>query len=136
MIAAVAVCVLLGVCFLKNPVRDYARGEKVNLELYRTEHIGDAVAVSKIVQNLSYPKGYNYSSIELQTDTEPYELIVFLKENGNASSEEFEQCAINAFRLIGNMGLLIFSDAETKKTIASFERTVYEEKGKKSGWNF
>lgn len=36
-----------------------------------------AVAVSKIAQNLSYPKGYSYSSIELQTDTEPYELIVF-----------------------------------------------------------
>lgn len=130
-VAAVVVCVLLGVCFLTNPVRDYAGSEKDNLEQYRTEYIGDAAAVSKIAQNLSYPKGYSYSSIELQTDTEPYELIIFLKENGSAAPEEFEQCAINAFRLIGNMGRLTFSDAETKKTIASFERTVYEEKGKK-----
>lgn len=129
--AAVVICVLLGVCFLTNPVRNYAEGKKENPEQYRIEYIGDATAVSKIAQNLSYPKGYSYSFIELQTDTEPYELIVFLKENGSAAPEEFEQCAINAFRLIGNMEFLTFSDAETKKTIASFERTVYEEKGKK-----
>ena len=52
-----------------------------DIEQYRTDYIGDAPKVSSIAQLLSYPKDFRYSSIELKTQTKPYELIVYLTGN-------------------------------------------------------
>lgn len=99
----------------------------VDLEQYRTDYIGDAPKVSNIAQLLPYPKDYRYSSIELQTRTEPYELIVYLNGKDKVQQEDFESCATTAFNLIGNMGIISFREAESEETIASFTRLDYEE---------
>ena len=99
----------------------------VDLEQYRTEYIGDAINVSAIAQHLPYPSGYSYSSIELQTSTEPYELIIYLNGEDNVQEKELKHCATTAFNLIGNMGIISFRNADSKSVIASFDRISYED---------
>ncbi len=124
-VVALVLCVIVAICFLTNPKKS---GEKENdLEQYRTEYIGDAAKVSAIVQRLPYPEGYEYSSIELQTEEEPYELIVFLEGESEGNMEE---CADIAFDLIENMGRITFKHADSVENIASYlreERTSGEE---------
>lgn len=96
---------------------------ETNLEKYRTDYIGDAPAVSQIAQQLPYPEDYAYSSIELQTPEEPYELIVYLSGETEVQQEAFEDCAASAFDLIGNMGVITFCQADTGEILASFSRT-------------
>ncbi len=93
-----------------------------DLGQYRTEYIGDATRVDQIAQLLPYPKDYRYSSIRLQTDTEPYELTVFVTGKDHVQREDFEGCAAAAFDLIGNMGVISFGRAGTDDMIASFTR--------------
>lgn len=93
-----------------------------DIEQYRTDYIGDATKVSQIAQLLPYPKDYRYSSIELQTQMEPYELIVYLTGKDSVQKEDFERCAATAFDLIGNMGVITFCEGESDKKIASFTR--------------
>ncbi len=93
---------------------------------YRTDYIGDASKVSQIAQRLPYPEDYRYSSIELQTQAEPYELIVYLTGMDSVQEESFESCAATAFELIGNMGAITFCGAESGETIASFLRMDLE----------
>ncbi len=97
---------------------------QIDLAQYRTAYLGDAPKVSQIAQLLPYPKDYHYASIELQTNTEPYELIVFLSGKEYVQKEDFEHCAATAFDLIGNMGVISFRKAETNETIASFTRNT------------
>lgn len=92
---------------------------------YRTEYIGDAAAVSKIAQSLPYPGGYAYSSIKLQTEHEPYELMVYLTGGGSGDEADFESCAAMAFDCIGNMGKISFHGMEGE--IAAFTREGYEQ---------
>lgn len=95
---------------------------ETDLEQYRTDYIGNAPAVSRIAQLLPYPEDYAYSSIELQTAEEPYELIVYLSGGTEAEQEAFEDCADTAFDLIGNMGVITFCQADTGESLASFSR--------------
>ena len=91
------------------------------LEEYRTDYLGDAPNVSAIAQRLPYPGDYTYSSIELQTSTKPYELIIYLNGNEDVSSEDFKECADIAFDLIGNMDMITFIDAKTENRLASYD---------------
>lgn len=96
---------------------------KDKLAEYQTDYIGDAPSVAAIAQRLPYPGGYTYSSVELQTTTEPYELMIYLDGSMNVSSEDFNYCADIAFDLIGNMGIISFCDTESEAMIASFNRS-------------
>lgn len=51
----------------------------------RTRYIGDNSKVSQIAENLPYPESIKYDHIEIQSETEPYELKVFVK-NDNKNS--------------------------------------------------
>ena len=107
-IAAVLACAAVAVCFLTDPIDETDEmdpGVIAELEQYRTEWIGDAPKVSHIAQLLPYPKDYHYSSLELQTREEPYELIVYLNGTDPVQQEDFVNCAAIAFDLIGNMGM-------------------------------
>ncbi len=131
-LAATIACAAVAVCFLTDPAdrtQQTDLQDATDLTRYRTEYIGDAPKVSHIAQLLPYPKDYRYSSIELQTRTEPYELIVALRGEGVVQREDFQNCAATAFDLIGNMGIISFRDAETEEMIASFTRADVEEKG-------
>lgn len=95
-----------------------------DLSQYKTEYVGDAPNVVNIVNKQDYPEGYSYDSIEIQSETEPYGLTVFLKEEPSASKIE-DELQINAdmtFDLIGNLGTLEYREVDSKELIAAYER--------------
>ena len=56
-----------------------------------------------------YPEGYSYDSIEIQFETEPYGLTVFLKDEPSAVKLE-DELQVNAdmtLDLIGNLGTMV-----------------------------
>jgi len=65
-----------------------------------------------------------YDSIEIQSETEPYELTVFLKVEPSASElkDELQVNADMTFDLIGNLGVLDYKIADSKEIIASYKR--------------
>lgn len=98
--------------------------EVPDLTEYKTEYVGDAPNVVNIVEQQNYPKGYEYESIEIQSEKEPYELTVFLKADTSASEIE-DELQVNAdmtFELIGNLGILSYRDSDSQEIIASYER--------------
>ena len=83
-----------------------------DIEKFRTENVGNAPKVAQIARRLPYPDGLSYVSIKLWTETEPYGMDVYLKNQGGRSLEEtaaeFPKCADMAFDLIENLGSLRF----------------------------
>ncbi|WP_448862423.1 DUF4825 domain-containing protein [Dorea sp.] len=95
-----------------------------DLSQYKTDYVGNSSNVINIVSRQDYPEGYTYDSIEIQSETEPYGLTVFLKSNPSASTLE-DELQVNAditFDLIGNLGTLDYRTADSKEIIASYER--------------
>ena len=94
-------------------------------EQYSTPYVGDNSKVIGVVSNLSYPQGYSYESIEIQSSTEPYGLTVYLTvgETADAVSEtDLQEDADKTFELIGNLGTLEYKNSQTKELLASFSR--------------
>ena len=95
-----------------------------DLSQYKTDYVGDSSNVINIVSGQEYPEGYSYDSIEIQSETEPYGLTVFLKDEPPASRIE-DELQVNAdmtFDLIGNLETLDYRIADSKEIIASYER--------------
>ena len=91
---------------------------------YKTDYVGDSSNVIKIVSGQEYPEGYSYDSIEIQSETEPYGLTVFLKDESSAVKLE-DELQVNAdmtFDLIGNLGTIDYKTADSKEIITSYER--------------
>ncbi len=82
----------------------------VDLEQFRTDYIGDNSKVVGIASNQTYPEGYSYDSVELQTSEYPYELKVFLNKDASAKTlyNELDENAKEAFDLIGSMDMLTY----------------------------
>ena len=98
--------------------------EVPDLSQYKTDYVGDSSNVINIVSGQEYPEGYSYDSIEIQSETEPYGLTVFLKDEPSASKLE-DELQVNAditFDLIGNLETLDYKIADSKEIIASYER--------------
>ena len=90
----------------------------------KTDYVGDSSNVINIVSGQEYPAGYSYDSIEIQSETEPYGLTVFLKDEPSAAKLE-DELQVNAdmtFDLIGNLGTIDYKTADSKEIIASYER--------------
>lgn len=104
--------------------------EAIDREQYYTPYIGDGPKVSAIAQILPYPAGYTYSSIALQTDTQPYGLTVYLEGKGTELEKYFENCAVEAFDLIGNLDIVSFCKEGDETPMATFARTDYEKQAK------
>ena len=88
------------------------------------DYVGDSSNVINIVSSQEYPEGYSYDSIEIQSETEPYGLTVFLKDEPSAVKLE-DELQVNAdmtFDLIGNLGTIDYKTADSKEIIASYER--------------
>ena len=95
-----------------------------DLSQYKTDYVGDSSKVINIVSGQEYPEGYSYDSIEIQSETEPYALTVFLKDEPSAANLE-DELQVNAdmtFDLIGNLGTIDYKTADSKEIIASYER--------------
>ena len=111
----------ISACARKETVTLY---ETPDLSQYKTDYVGDSSNVINIVSGQDYPDGYSYDSIEIQSETEPYGLTVYLKAEPSASMPE-DALQVNAdttFELIGNLGTLDYKIADSKETIASYER--------------
>ena len=95
-----------------------------DLSQYKTEYVGDSSNVIKIVSGQDYPEGYAYDSIEIQSETEPYGLTVFLKDEPSAVKleDELQANADMTFDLIGNLGTIDYKTADSKEIIATYER--------------
>ena len=91
-----------------------------DLSQYKTDYVGDSSNVINIVSGQEYPAGYSYDSIEIQSETEPYGLTVFLKDEPSAAKLE-DELQVNAdmtFDLIGNLGTIDYKTADSKEIIA------------------
>ena len=98
--------------------------ETPDLSQYKTDYVGNSWNVINIVSGQDYPEGYTYDSIEIQSETEPYGLTVFLKDEPSAVKLE-DELQVNAdmtFDLIGNLGTIDYKTADSKEIIASYER--------------
>ena len=95
-----------------------------DLSQYKTDYVGDSSNVINIVSGQEYPAGYSYDSIEIQSETEPYGLTVFLKDESSAAKleDELQVNAYMTFDLIGNLGTIDYKTADSKEIIASYER--------------
>ena len=94
-----------------------------DLSQYKTDYVGDSSNVINIVSSQEYPEGYSYDSIEIQSETEPYGLTVFLKDEPFAVKLE-DELQVNAdmtFDLIGNLGTIDYKTADSKEIIASYD---------------
>ena len=74
MIFAIVLVLSLSAC--GKPDEGY---KNYDLSQYKTDYVGDAPNVVNIVSHQEYPKEYSYNSIEIQSETEPFGLTVFLK---------------------------------------------------------
>ena len=115
-------------CRINNADFGVRKKEKLyeipDLSQYKTDYIGDSSNVINIVSGQEYPEGYSYDSIEIQSETEPYGLTVFLKDEPSAVKLE-DELQVNAdmtFDLIGNLGTIDYKTADSKEIIASYER--------------
>ena len=98
--------------------------EVPDLSQYKTDYVGDSSNVINIVSGQEYPEGYSYDSIQIQSETKPYGLTVFLKVEPSAVKIE-DELQVNAdmtFDLIGNLETLDYKIADSKEIIASYER--------------
>ena len=118
-ILAIMLAVLLSACGKNDEgYKNY------DLSQYKTDYVGDAPNVVNIVSHQEYPKEYSYDSIEIQSETEPFGLTVFLKGDSSiAKIEDRLQSNANiTFDLIGNLGTITYKNADSKEIIASYER--------------
>ena len=118
MLVAVSI-ILISTCGKKEKLYEIP-----DLSQYKTDYVGDSSNVINIVSGQEYPEGYSYDSIEIQSETEPYGLTVFLKDEPPAVKLE-DELQVNAdmtFDLIGNLGTIDYKTADSKEIIASYER--------------
>lgn len=73
-----------------------------------TDYVGDAPVVVAIASRLPYPDACRYDHIEIQSETEPYGLTVFLNGDSTTDVEGLKNCADTAFESIGNLGSITF----------------------------
>lgn len=98
--------------------------ETPDLSQYKTDYVGDTSSVISIASGQQYPDRYSYDSIEIQSETEPYGLTIFLKAEPSASKlkDELRVNADMTFDLIGNLEILDYKMADSKEIIASYKR--------------
>ena len=94
------------------------------LNQYRTEYVGDNTKVIQITSKQSYPTGYSYDHIAIESKEEPYGLTVYLtvEEADEDSKKKLEENADVTFELIGNLESIKYIDARTADEIASFTK--------------
>ena len=122
--AIAIILIVLSVMSISACGRKEEMYEVPDLSQYKTDYVGDSSKVIKIVSSQDYPEGYAYDSIEIQSESEPYGLTVFLKVDPSASKLE-DELQVNAdmtFDLISNLGTLDYKIADSKEIIASYER--------------
>ena len=116
--SVIMIALLTTACGSNSDAKDIS-----DLQQYKTDYVGDSPNVVNIVSHQDYPKGYTYDHIEIQSEAEPYGLMVYLKvgQKDSKIEEQLQANADTAFDLIGNLGVLEYLDADSEEIIASFE---------------
>ena len=98
--------ILLSACGRKEELYEIP-----DLSQYKTDYVGDS---SNVIND----------SIQIQSETKPYGLTVFLKVEPSAVKieDELQANADMTFDLIGNLETLDYKIADSKEIIASYER--------------
>lgn len=107
--------------------------ESASIYDYKTEYVGDNSKVVQIVNGMEYPDGIQYDSIEIQSQTQPYGLTVYVLEDRGITQDELFKNAVMTFALIDNLSELKYVDSSTDETIAEFTRTSVDEILKSNG---
>lgn len=125
-IAFAAICVIVcGVCFLTGPISN----AKKNLDeagIPYTDFVGDNSTVSAIVSHMTFPKGYEFDHIELETSEEPYGLTIVLRGSGDKDFDLFSKNADLAFKHIGNLSSVMFLNKDTGELISVANKGINE----------
>lgn len=123
-IVIACVCIsVLGFCFLTSPVKANIKIDET--EIPYTDYIGDNSTVSAIVSHMTFPEGYEFDHIELDTDEEPYGLTIVLTGSGPVDSNLFSMNADIAFEHIGNLSSVMFINSDTGEFISAVNRASY-----------
>lgn len=81
---------------------------------YKTPYVGDNSKVVNIVSGLDFPEGTKRGTVQLQTDSPPYGIVVNLVESGENKTyylneegrDKLEKNAILMFALIDNLDII------------------------------
>ena len=98
------------------------------LTQYHTEYVGDSTKVIQITSKQSYPPGYSYDHIAIESKEEPYGLTVYLTVEGADEDSKKKLNANVTFELIGNLESIKYIDVATADEIASFTRESWVKK--------
>jgi beta-lactamase regulating signal transducer with metallopeptidase domain len=120
--AAVAVCIAAAVCLLSNPkdkdssALDDSYAEQ--LFSYRTSYVGDNSAVANLAGLLNFPSDAAYGHIELQTNSEPYGIVIVCTvtpdvKSAYGSSDSSEEDNMTTFRKNACTLLALIENADT-----------------------
>lgn len=96
-----------------------------NIQQYKTDYVGDNSKVIAIVKNQEY-SGYSVDHVEIQSETEPYGIKVYLKAEENETSKinnDFQKNADKTFVLIGNLEIIDYVKVDNNETLASYKRS-------------
>lgn len=115
LILAALMLLSLAACGKKDPS---------DLSQYKTKRISNTSKVTAIAQNQPLPAGYTYNRVEIQSKQKPYSLTIYLNAADGAipdftglTNESYE-----IFKLIGNLGVLIYKDAATGEELVRYVR--------------
>lgn len=108
-------------CILMCMVVLVGCGSKTEEAKNQTIFIGDNSKVVRLSSKLAYPKGMSYDHIEIQSQSEPYELKVFVTTD-EMKTEGLQECADKAFEKVHNMGIISFYNKENNQLIKFFHR--------------
>lgn len=116
-IVAIAVVLVVSVGFMANPKeKNESLTNAARLLDYKTEYVGNASKVGKIISSLDYPHEVNYDHFELHTANIPYGTTVYLKieeairaNNSEVIRQELEKNAIIMFSLIDNVDFIRYA---------------------------
>ena len=121
------------ICYSVCGCRGGQSTESAGIYDYKTEYVGDNSKVVQIVNGMEYPAGIQYDSIEIQSQTKPYGLTVYVLEDKEVSQNDLFKNAVVTFALIDNLSELKYVNSSTNETIAEFNRDSVDEELEKSG---
>lgn len=130
-VGIVSVLVLLTVILSGCAKQDEPQKE-TGLYDYKTQYVGDNSKVLKLVNALDYPNKAVPGSIEIKSDKEPYELIVYL-QGENINADDLFHNAVISFALIDNAAVIEYRNASSKELIADFVREDVDKELAKDG---
>ena len=105
--------ILLSACGRKEELYEIP-----DLSQYKTDYVGDSSNVINIVSGQEYPEGYSYDSIQIQSETKPYGLTVFLKVEPSAVKIEDElQVNADVVRKIGKRNIYLEDSNEKMRKV-------------------